>query len=103
MLQALTTGGIPGFVDVMLNFDSKKLTEDNLITQLKRSGKILYVASEYSVANITSLCRDYLLVLICYQVDTCYSLVTTLGLKCLPIILIVLTEQLHFLSPIIRR
>ena len=38
-LKALTTGGIPGFVDVVLNFDSKSLNEDNLIYQLNQSGK----------------------------------------------------------------
>jgi hypothetical protein len=37
--QAITTGGIPGFVDVVLNFDSSELQEDNLITQLHRSGR----------------------------------------------------------------
>ena len=39
ILQALTSGTIPGFVDVVLNFDSESLTEDNMITQLKRMGK----------------------------------------------------------------
>ena len=37
--QALTTGGIPGFVDVVLNFDSSALLEDNLISQLHRAGR----------------------------------------------------------------
>jgi ethanolaminephosphotransferase len=38
-LQALTSGTIPGFVDVVLNFDSKALTEDNLISQAYNSGR----------------------------------------------------------------
>ncbi|XP_013405157.1 GPI ethanolamine phosphate transferase 2 [Lingula anatina] len=38
-IKAMTTGGIPGFIDVVLNFDSKSLTEDNFITQLHRNGK----------------------------------------------------------------
>lgn len=37
--QAITTGGIPGFVDVVLNFDSTALQEDNIISQLQRAGK----------------------------------------------------------------
>lgn len=36
-MQALTTGGIPGFVDVVLNFGSSSLQEDNLVTQMKRN------------------------------------------------------------------
>ncbi|XP_071117625.1 GPI ethanolamine phosphate transferase 2-like [Haliotis cracherodii] len=40
-IKALTTGGIPGFVDVVLNFGSSSLEEDNIISQLKRAGKEL--------------------------------------------------------------
>jgi len=40
-LQALTTGGIPGFIDVVLNLDSKSLQEDNLISQMKIASKRL--------------------------------------------------------------
>jgi len=40
-LQALTTGGIPGFIDVVFNFDSKSLQEDNLISQMKTANKKL--------------------------------------------------------------
>ena len=36
LFQSLVTGNIPGFVDVVLNFGSTVLTEDNLIGQLKR-------------------------------------------------------------------
>ena len=36
MFQSLVTGNIPGFVDVVLNFGSTVLMEDNLIGQLKR-------------------------------------------------------------------
>ena len=39
LFQSITTGGIPGFVDVVLNFDTAKLTEDNLVSQLKSSGR----------------------------------------------------------------
>lgn len=39
--QAITTGSIPGFVDVVLNFGSTALYEDNIVTQLTRAGKIL--------------------------------------------------------------
>ena len=35
LIQALVTGTIPGFVDVVLNFGSSVLNEDNLIGQLK--------------------------------------------------------------------
>ena len=41
LLQALTTGGIPGFIDVVLNLDSKSLQEDNLISQMKIANKKL--------------------------------------------------------------
>ena len=41
LLQALTTGGIPGFIDVVFNLDSKSLQEDNLISQMKTSHKKL--------------------------------------------------------------
>ena len=33
------TGSIPGFVDVVLNFDTKEVKEDNILIQLKRAGK----------------------------------------------------------------
>lgn len=38
-LQALTTGGIPGFIDVVFNIDSEFLQEDNLISQMKFANK----------------------------------------------------------------
>ncbi len=38
--QALTSGGIPGFVDVVLNFDSQALQDDNLITQVRQTFSI---------------------------------------------------------------
>lgn len=41
MLQALTTGGIPSFADVVKNFDSPRLVEDNLLDQFQRAGKKL--------------------------------------------------------------
>ena len=34
-IKALTTGGIPGFVDFVMNFGSAELKEDNLIAQWK--------------------------------------------------------------------
>lgn len=37
LFKAITTGTIPGFVDVILNVDSKQLSEDNLVTQMKNS------------------------------------------------------------------
>lgn len=37
-MQALTTGGIPGFVDAALNVDSQALQEDNMVSQLQRAG-----------------------------------------------------------------
>lgn len=40
-IKALTTGGIPGFVDFVTNFDSAELKEDNLIDQWKRNGRSL--------------------------------------------------------------
>ena len=35
ILQAITTGDIPGFVDVVLNFGSSDLRDDNVLTQFK--------------------------------------------------------------------
>ncbi|KAL9950488.1 hypothetical protein ACROYT_G042986 [Oculina patagonica] len=40
-IKAITTGGIPGFIDVVFNMDSKSLQEDNLISQLKFAKKKL--------------------------------------------------------------
>ncbi|KAL8584644.1 hypothetical protein ACOMHN_002373 [Nucella lapillus] len=40
-IKAMTTGSIPGFVDVVLNFGSSALTDDNLLTQLKLAGRSL--------------------------------------------------------------
>lgn len=37
--QALTTGSIPGFIDVVMNLNSPALLEDNLIWQAKTAGK----------------------------------------------------------------
>uniref|UniRef100_A0A672QDE1 Phosphatidylinositol glycan anchor biosynthesis class G (EMM blood group) n=1 Tax=Sinocyclocheilus grahami TaxID=75366 RepID=A0A672QDE1_SINGR len=37
--QALTTGSIPGFIDVVMNLNSPALLEDNLIWQAKSAGK----------------------------------------------------------------
>ncbi|KAI0230579.1 GPI ethanolamine phosphate transferase 2 [Lamellibrachia satsuma] len=37
-IKALTTGGIPGFVDAALNVDSQALQEDNMVSQLQRAG-----------------------------------------------------------------
>ncbi|XP_061490046.1 GPI ethanolamine phosphate transferase 2 isoform X2 [Rhineura floridana] len=37
--QALTTGSIPGFTDVIMNLNSPALLEDNLIQQAKTAGK----------------------------------------------------------------
>jgi ethanolaminephosphotransferase len=37
--KAITSGTIPGFIDVILNVDSKELSEDNLVTQMKNSNK----------------------------------------------------------------
>ena len=39
LIQALVTGTIPGFVDVVLNFGSSVLNEDNLIGQLKSDSR----------------------------------------------------------------
>lgn len=38
-LQAITTGSIPGFIDVVMNLNSPALLEDNLIWQAKTAGK----------------------------------------------------------------
>ena len=40
-IQAVTSGTIPGFIDVVLNFDSSSLEEDNLISQMKMAAKNL--------------------------------------------------------------
>jgi ethanolaminephosphotransferase len=38
MFQALTTGTVPNFVDVLLNFGSSEIVEDNFITQASNIG-----------------------------------------------------------------
>uniref|UniRef100_A0A8C7H5Z3 Phosphatidylinositol glycan anchor biosynthesis class G (EMM blood group) n=1 Tax=Oncorhynchus kisutch TaxID=8019 RepID=A0A8C7H5Z3_ONCKI len=38
-IKALTTGSIPGFIDVVMNLNSPALLEDNLIWQAKAAGK----------------------------------------------------------------
>lgn len=38
-IQALISGDIPGFIDVVMNFDSAELANDNLLYQLNASGK----------------------------------------------------------------
>ncbi|KAI4818786.1 hypothetical protein KUCAC02_004086 [Chaenocephalus aceratus] len=38
-IKALTTGTIPGFIDVVMNLNSPALLEDNLIWQAKTAGK----------------------------------------------------------------
>ena len=40
-MQALTTGVIPRFIEVVFNVDSKSLQEDNLIRQMKTANKKL--------------------------------------------------------------
>lgn len=40
-LKALTTGSLPTFVDVSLNFNSPEISEDNLIDQLRNHGRLL--------------------------------------------------------------
>lgn len=37
-LKALTTGGLPSFIDISSNFDSYEIQEDNLIRQCKTNG-----------------------------------------------------------------
>ncbi|PIK42265.1 putative GPI ethanolamine phosphate transferase 2 [Apostichopus japonicus] len=41
-IKAITSGTIPGFMDVVLNLRSDRLEEDNLISQLHRNGKSIY-------------------------------------------------------------
>ncbi|XP_012941820.1 GPI ethanolamine phosphate transferase 2 [Aplysia californica] len=38
-IKAITTGNIPSFIDVVLNFGSVALEEDNIVSQLKAAGK----------------------------------------------------------------
>ncbi|XP_025026994.1 GPI ethanolamine phosphate transferase 2 [Python bivittatus] len=38
-IKALTTGSIPGFIDIVMNLNSPALLEDNLIWQAKTAGK----------------------------------------------------------------
>lgn len=35
----MSSGDIPGFVDVIMNFDSPVMTADNILYQMKSSGK----------------------------------------------------------------
>lgn len=39
LLQALMTGSLPGFVDVIRNLNSPSVREDNVLTQAKAAGK----------------------------------------------------------------
>ncbi|XP_033637019.1 GPI ethanolamine phosphate transferase 2-like [Asterias rubens] len=41
-IKALTSGTIPGFIDIVLNLDSSTLAEDNLISQMHRQDKKLF-------------------------------------------------------------
>jgi ethanolaminephosphotransferase len=38
-LKAMITGDIPGFLDIVANFNSKELQEDNIISRAQRMGK----------------------------------------------------------------
>ncbi|XP_070563098.1 GPI ethanolamine phosphate transferase 2-like [Ptychodera flava] len=38
-IKAITTGGIPGFIDVVLNLESSALVEDNIISQLYHANR----------------------------------------------------------------
>uniref|UniRef100_A0A8C6WSE7 Phosphatidylinositol glycan anchor biosynthesis class G n=1 Tax=Neogobius melanostomus TaxID=47308 RepID=A0A8C6WSE7_9GOBI len=38
-IKALTSGSIPGFIDVVVNLNSHALQEDNLVSQAKAAGK----------------------------------------------------------------
>ena len=38
-VKALSTGTIPNFLDLLRNFDSSELTDDNLIDRLQESGR----------------------------------------------------------------
>lgn len=47
LLQALMTGSLPGFVDVVRNLNSPALLEDNVITQARAAGKrIIFYGDE---------------------------------------------------------
>ncbi|XP_006750629.2 GPI ethanolamine phosphate transferase 2-like, partial [Leptonychotes weddellii] len=47
LLQALMTGSLPGFIDVVRNLNSPALLEDNVITQAKAAGKrIIFYGDE---------------------------------------------------------
>ena len=37
----MTTGSIPGFIDVVMNFNAQSLLEDSVVTQLHRHGRRL--------------------------------------------------------------
>lgn len=39
-LKALTTGSLPTFVDAGANFASAKVLEDNILSQMSKSGKV---------------------------------------------------------------
>lgn len=46
-VKAITSGDIPGFIDVVLNLNTKALLADNLISQLKLAGKrIIFYGDE---------------------------------------------------------
>uniref|UniRef100_A0A8C5LYY2 P/Homo B domain-containing protein n=1 Tax=Leptobrachium leishanense TaxID=445787 RepID=A0A8C5LYY2_9ANUR len=38
-IKALTTGSIPGFIDIIMNLNSQELLDDNLIWQAKQAGR----------------------------------------------------------------
>lgn len=41
ILQAMMTGTVPNFVDIVLNFGSKPLHSDSLLLQAKKHGHVL--------------------------------------------------------------
>ena len=51
-LKAIMTGNIPGFVDIIRNFDSKELMEDSLIRQWRQEGRNITMFGDDTWTNL---------------------------------------------------
>ncbi|XP_031424708.1 GPI ethanolamine phosphate transferase 2 isoform X2 [Clupea harengus] len=59
-IKALTTGSIPGFIDVVMNLNSPMLHEDNLLWQAKTAGKrIIFYGDDTWVRLFPKIFMEY--------------------------------------------
>lgn len=48
-LKAIITGDIPGFLDIVANFNSKEMAQDNIISRARAAGKKVRIPSSNSL------------------------------------------------------